>query len=192
MQFIGLFPCISFSSLFSFNSLSDLYFALLCCEGSLALLGLLEFLFIYLVSKECQCLSSVAALEATWGDEGSSLHGVITESHWVYLLFSPPLSYVFQNSSSVCQLLLPRLKRETIWHLLYLPNRITDISQSPLNSVPTNITGLQGTWQGLHTQQQEMHMAPPHTQPHFSPPLPRMGGLCRPCCLLKLWVNILW
>lgn len=88
-----------------------------------------------------------------------------------------------QSSRSVCQLLLPRLQRETIWHILYLPNHIIDVIQSSLNSVPTNFTGLQGTWQGLHTQQQEMvYMYPLHTQPHFSPSLPKMGRLPRPCC----------
>lgn len=149
-------------------------------------------LFIYLASKECQWLSSVAALEATREDEGSSL--LWSQKATGFIHYSVPHFHIcwLQNSSSVCQLLLPRLKRENIWHLQYFPNHIIDVTQSPLNSVPTESTGPQGTWQGVHTQQQMLCMYPLHTQPHFCPPLPRMGRLCRPCCFLKLWVDIQW
>lgn len=192
MQFIGLFPRISFSSLFSFHSFAYLDFTLLCCESSLVLLGLLELLFIYLASKECQWLSSVGCTMSRWRQQPAMEW---SQKATGFIYYSVPQFRVcwLQNSSSICQLLLPRLKRGTVWPLLYFPHHIIDITQSPLNSVPTNFTGLQGTWQGLHTQQQEMHMSPPLTQPHFSPPPPpRTGRLFRPCCLLKLWVNILW
>lgn len=121
------------------------------------------------------------------GDEGRSLPWCVHGKPLGLFTIQSAFIYAgFKNSNFICQLLLPRLKKETIWLKLYFPNHIIDGIQSP-SKVPTNFTDLQGTWQGVPTQQQEMvYVYPLHTQPHFSPPLPKIGRLHRPCCLLKL------